>query len=199
MDPYLKALNRDDVSQWLLHLCKPAPATGQVTFEVLKQILLQGYIQASTTGHITKFDPAGVVSFYDVPPQNWRELVDTNPNGREGYGIVFGKNMLWYFGARPAIYTDKPNDNWPQNERYRLINTDINKQPTPIDWTHEREWRVRGKFQFIRTDVTLNAAWWWPVVERIIDAQNLFREYTGINQIYIMELNRVLGRTELYV
>jgi hypothetical protein len=197
MSAYLKALSRDDLSQWLLHLCKPPSSVpiGQPIW-VLQKILNDGIIAASKSEHILKFDPAGVVSFYDVPPQIWRELIDTNPSGRKGYGLVFSKNILWFLGARPTIYTDSPNDSWPTSQRYRLINTDLNKRPNPVDWTHEREWRWRGDFQFVRSDINLQEPWWWPVVERIMDAQSLLKTYSGIHQVYITELNHVINCTD---
>jgi hypothetical protein len=199
MEAYLKALARDDLSQWLLHLCKSSAAPPGQPIEVLQKILAEGNITASRSEHIIKFDPAGAVSFYDIPPQNWRELIATNPNGRRGFGLVFAKNVLWFLGARPAIYTDRPSDPWPSSQKYRLINTDLNKQPRPLDWTHEREWRFRGDLQFVRNDINLQSPWWWPVVEKIIEAQWVFRTYSGISQIYIIELNRVINRTEIYV
>ena len=199
MEAYLRALPRDDLSQWLLHLCKHSVTPPGQPIEVLQKILGEGKITASRSEHITKYDPAGVVSFYDVPPQNWKELIDTNPNGRRGFGLVFAKNVLWFLGARPAIYTDNPNDSWPDTQKYRLINTDLNKQPNPVDWTHEREWRFREDFQFVQNDINLESPWWWPVAERIMEAQLVFRMYSGIHQIYVVELNQVINRGEIYV
>ena len=200
MDPYPRALSRDDLSQWLVHLAKATVVDGKLLlpFDVMRTILRTGRVLASTVESIARYDPVGAACLYEVPPQNWSELVDTNPNGRRGYGLIVSKSAFWYKGGRPAIYTDEPDSvAWPVEERYRLIATDLNRQPKPLDWTHEREWRLRGNFMFDRLPTT--GAWWWPCVEKVKDAQITFREFVGVHSIYIMELGRILERREIFI
>lgn len=52
-------------------------------------MLNQWVTQASVSKQANKFDLAGIVSFYDVSPQSWRKLIDSNPSGRKGYGLIF--------------------------------------------------------------------------------------------------------------
>ena len=78
------------------------------------------------------------------------------------YGIAFRKRELFAAGARPVIYgvscshteVMSVEDSWYKygkrvldkmcgiglQEQYRYVGTDLTKT-TPIDWTHEREWR----------------------------------------------------------
>lgn len=198
MNKYARALSRDDLSQWLTHLTKPVWQNGPVAseFEVLREIMRTYQVLPSMSEAITRYDSQGAACFYEVPLQNYEELINTNPNGRRGYGIIVSKVAFWEKGGRPAIYTNNPdNQEWPAAERFRLIATDLVRGPTPLDWTHEREWRIRGS-------LTLEAHavdWCWPCVEKIIDAQLLFREFPGNFSIYVLELKRVLAKHEILV
>jgi len=199
MKNYIKALSRDDLSQWLVHFCKSLTFNGQQLnpFESLKSILNCNRIFASKMEAIIKYEPNGASCFYDIPPQNWWELINTNPNNRRGYGIIVSKSAFWFKGGRPCIYTENPSTiSWPPDQKYRLIFTDLLRQPFPVDWTHEREWRVVGDFTF--DPIPNQGYWWWPCVEKVVDCQVLYREFQNIDFVYVMELNRVLRRTEIF-
>lgn len=199
---YLTALNRDDISQWLVHFTKQRTHLGNLETAdiVLRYIINSQKIRASTTEAITRYHPPGATCFYDVPPKNWDQLIQTNPNGRQAYGVIVSKTAFWSKGGRPAIYTESPtNPRWPENERFRLIATNLSSQ-SPIDWTHEREWRVPTDL-----DLDLNTVWWWPCVANIGDALKLFRDFSFgspgaaivVNSIYVNELRRVILRSEI--
>ena len=193
---YLTALNRSDISSWLLHLVKPGlDSFGQPTssFEVLCNIVAEGVLRASKQPHILERDPAGAVCFYDVSPQHWKELVNTNPSRRTAHGIIVHKTALWHLGGRPAIYTDESSaDGWPERHRYRLVHTDLSRQPAPIDWTHEREWRFRGDLRLREYP----GAWCWLCVDTRETARECFRRFTGEFQVYAVAEARTFSRGE---
>jgi hypothetical protein len=165
MRTYYEAVSRADLSQWVVHLTKPVGV--QTAFDVLVSILREGQIRPAFK-FIACYCPTGAACFYDVPPVLWDSLVKTNPSDREGYGLAVAKGPLWSVGGRPVIYTDKTEvAYWPEQERFRIVNTDL-KVPPPVDWTHEREWRVRGA-------LTLSAVTpgWWPVVQTRDDLSRL--------------------------
>jgi hypothetical protein len=201
MDKYLKALSRDDLSQWLVHLCKPLsfplapilpphqPIEDIPPIQILRKILSECTIAASRTMYAQ-----GVVSFSDVPPQNWQELIETNPSGRKGFGMVFSKSVMWRLGARPAIYTDEISAAWPASNRHLLVETDLRRSP-PLDWTHEREWRYKGDFRLIQECLDIpEGTWWWPVVQSTEDAQAIFQDYPGIDTIYVIDRRATISR-----
>lgn len=196
--PYLRALSRDDISQWLVHF------TGWVNqgigpvppLEVVKSILRTGAVRASTRKEITKYSSGGAACFYDVPPALYPKIVQTNPNGRQHYGVIVAKSVVWWKGGRPAIYTERPDDTrWPAEERFRLIWTDLTRVPHPVDWMHEREWRCPGA---LTLDMPLGVApfcWWWPCVQFVAEAQALFAEFHGISAVYTHESGGVIVRS----
>lgn len=199
---YLTALNRDDISQWLVHFTKSGRINGKwyAADVVLRSIINSQRVEPSLVEAITKYYAHGAACFYDVPLQNWNQLLQTNPNGRQPYGIIVSKAAFWAKGGRPAIYTENPSrQDWPAQERFRLITTVLD-QPSPIDWTHEREWRCPSGLE-----LDLASAWWWPCVANIRDALLLFRDFSAgvqgvnviLNSIYVNELRRVIGRNEV--
>lgn len=201
LDKYTKALSRDDLSNWIVHFIKPNNTEGKYyePFEALVNIIDKGFLWASKHEAITKYQSEGAVCFYDVPYKLWKNLIKTNPNGRRGYGLVISKSVFWLLGGRPCIYTNKAFElNWPESERHLLIYTDLNRMPTPIDWTHEREWRLRGDMN-IYDHPSVTDIWWWPSVETVKDAQLLYRKFgKKIQSVYVMELERVLKSEEIF-
>jgi hypothetical protein len=192
---YLKALTRDDLSQMLIHL-SCGGSVNRMWVEpkaAMMNILREGRIRASERDEIRKYDPAGAACLYDVPWQNWQKVVETNPNKRRGYGLIVSKNAFWYLGGRPAIYDSDPGGlAWPEAQRYRLIWTDLNRQP-PVDWTHEREWRIRGDLNLdAMGTVKARHCWWAPCVERDADCAEVFATFPDVYQVYSMETKRFL-------
>lgn len=61
----------------------------------------------------------------------------------EPYGIAVSKNWLYEKGGRPVIY-DHPDtlSTYPQELRHRFCSYD---PPNGIDYTWEREWRIKGE------------------------------------------------------
>ncbi|HZI10501.1 MAG TPA: hypothetical protein VE153_08885 [Myxococcus sp.] len=197
-DKYLKALTRDDLSQVLIHLSCGGWVNGMWVEPkaAMMNILREGRIRASERKEIRQYDTAGAACLYDVPLSLWSQVVKTNPNNRRGYGLIVAKNVFWYLGGRPAIYDSDPSGKaWPETERYRLILTNLNRQP-PVDWTHEREWRIRGELNLGAISKTHPGhTWWWPCVERAAECAEVFATFPGVHHIYSMESSGVLSRS----
>lgn len=159
MDPrYLKAISRPDLSFHLIHLTR--------SYDELVSILRSGIVAPSRAEHVVRFCQDGAACFSEVPPSLWPQLVMTNPSERQPFGLIVSKVDFWRLGGRPVIYTENSNpDVWPENERYRLCHTDLLRVPQPVDWMHEREWRIRGGLQLAAfSSVLPTAIYWWPLV-----------------------------------
>jgi hypothetical protein len=204
---HLQALTRSDLSSVVVHFTQdPKIVNGNFIhpFDVLLKILEEGKVLASDATKVN--DPRGASCFYDVPYHIWRELMEKSPKKIRGYGIIVWKVIFWHLGGRPAIYTEYPTySEWPPKERFRLVPTDFCRQPDPIDWTHEREWRFPGDFPgdfdifFARSKIENfwmkyksywewpYDYWWWPCVERLGDAQRLCQKCYKVDTIYVME------------
>jgi hypothetical protein len=193
MRAYSRAISRGDLSEYLVHLSGGALRAGFALSpaQVLRSILREGRVQPSITGHILRYEPNGAACFYDVPFTFWDELISTNPNGRQGFGLIVHKKRAWQLGGRPVIYTDRPDLDWPASERFRLVRTDLAHYP-PWDWMHEREWRFRGGLEIYRAPGPSD--WWWPCVPLLNDAHALFREFPNVHWVHVMQARRTIGR-----
>lgn len=156
---------RTDMSTALIHLTRE---TGkEKTSDILYKILKEKKIKGSTTdsGFICGKEIA--VCFQDIPlnsmcqnvffEQKKREL-DSNYKLRyRAIGILIDKKFAFQKGARPVIYekTNIAKKILPESEWWRIVNLDLNDSNNIIDWTHEREWRVKGNFEFELKDVTI--------------------------------------------
>ena len=87
---------------------------------------------------------------------------------------------------------DSPNI-WPESERYRIVHTDLSRFPQPIDWTHEREWRIRGGLRL--TQPNWGHIWWWPIVPNDQWLNYLWATYPGLKSIYVIERNGLVNRS----
>lgn len=136
-------------------------------FYVLKKIVHDGFIRSGWSlrnGTPTIYGPSSAVCFTEMPLYALIDYAKVRGGYRGyvgSYGIAFRKKELFANGARPVIYglslihreVEEPHE-WAKfgyrvlhpdcgigiYEQYRYVNTNLARE-TPIDWTHEREWR----------------------------------------------------------
>lgn len=157
---------RSDMSTSLIHLTKGN--STQTVIDVLYSILKNKKIKGSTTsGFIVGNEKA--VCFQDAPlysicqntffEQKKREK-DVNYKLRyRAFGLLFDKQFMYNKGARPVIYekTEIAKAFLPSREHWRIVNFNLESDTSIIDWTHEREWRIKGNFEFELSNVTILA------------------------------------------
>jgi hypothetical protein len=70
---------------------------------------------------------------------------------------MFSKSYVYQKGGRPVIYdkTEEAKKYLPPSQWWRIVNLDVSDNNNVIDWTHEREWRVPGDFEFELSAATL--------------------------------------------
>ncbi|WP_339267710.1 DUF2971 domain-containing protein [Paenibacillus sp. FSL W8-0187] len=156
--------HRSDMSTYVFHLTKKTKTMS--ASEVLLKILNDKKLIGSTTdsGFIVGDSPA--VCFQDVPvhalcqntlyEQNYREDL----GGKIRYqpvGIGFKKKTIFHKGGRPVIYESsiKAKKFLPEEEWWRIVDFHLGNAENITDWTHEREWRVKGDMTFKLSDVVV--------------------------------------------
>lgn len=67
-----------------------------------------------------------------------------------GVGMYFDKRLIFKAGGRPVIYdnTEETRNMLSPDEHWRLVNLNLKSINNITDWTHEREWRIKGDYQF---------------------------------------------------
>ncbi|HHF2906417.1 TPA: hypothetical protein ACPJZ5_004250 [Vibrio diabolicus] len=156
---------RSDLSTGLVHLTRATDnaAVAELMFKILTERTLKG----STTEQGFIVGKEAAVCFQDAPlssvcqntwfEQKLRANGHTSKTRYHPCGFMFPKQKIYSSGGRPVIY-DKTVDAkkyLPESEWWRIVNFDLSNPDFIIDWTHEREWRVKGDFEFAIEDVTL--------------------------------------------
>jgi len=131
------------------------PATGLLThftrasrsgdaLDNLVTILRQQTIDGSARMILTK---QSVVCLFDAPITELKHLLSRKNRHRyQPFGIAVDKRYAFAQGARPVIYMPlrEARQMLPEAELCRVMALDLRRTP-PIDWTFEREWRVRDQ------------------------------------------------------
>jgi len=111
-------------------------------FDVLKEILASGTIRGSgNEGYVKGNRPA--VCFSEIPLASMHQFAApmSDPGRYRFYGIALSKQTVFEAGGRPVIYLPDGEGEWiPPEEKWRHVRFEHGH----VDYTHEREWRLRG-------------------------------------------------------
>jgi len=155
---------RSDMSAYVTHLTRENEDLNMRGVNVLIKILKEKKLKGSNNnGFISGSDTA--VCFQDAPLHGiTQNLIHEQFNREElggkiryrPYGICFRKEYVFRKGGRPVIYEQREfaKQNF-KNELWRVVTFDLSSNDKVIDWTHEREWRVKGDFTFELKNATV--------------------------------------------
>lgn len=162
---------RSDISMGLVHLTKGNEQLNafQVLMKILKEQKIVGSTNQIVNGHPRGFicGNDAVVCFQDVPLFSLSENIlleqqmhSENPSlpiRYTAFGLRFNKRYIYQNGGRPVIYekTSTAKNFLPQDEYWRIVKLDLDNDENIIDWTHEREWRIKGDFNFCLSEVEI--------------------------------------------
>lgn len=146
---------RVDLTDFLIHFTRKTETKS--AFEVLKQIISDGYIKTGWSERGTRrtvFGKSPAICFSETPLYGFVDYVNkrNEKDKIDNYGLAFTRDKLFTVGARKVIYGvtgHRPEsveadgthliEGFPEDEQYRYVLT------TSIDglndWMHEREWR----------------------------------------------------------
>ena len=188
---------RSDFTCGLVHLTKPNEDLGMNGFEVLMKILEEKTLRGSNKGFICGSD--NVVCFQDVPLQSISENIHYEQKLRKekattkrysAFGLRFAKEVIFKAGGRPVIYEKmiEAKRFLPKSEYWRIVSFDLSDKNNIIDWTHEREWRIKGDFHFE-----------WNQVEVLLSKETSFNKFYNYCKDHDLEdmLNEINGIIKL--
>ena len=163
--------HRTDISMGLVHLTKRDSKHSPlgILMKILEEKTIKGSINKIVNGHQQGFicgnNPA--VCFQDVPLHSlsenilWEQQLHRQapelPIRYSPFGLRFDKRYVFRNGGRPVIYekTNVAKDFLPEDEYWRIVKLDLENDDELIDWTHEREWRIKGDFHFDLSEVEI--------------------------------------------
>ncbi|PFJ80495.1 DUF2971 domain-containing protein [Bacillus cereus] len=189
---------RSDMSTYLIHLTKGVyDENGEQinsALEVLNKILNDKKIVGSTTesGYIIGKNKA--VCFQDMPLSGVCQNIlfeqeRTEQRSQRRYvaaGLAFSKDYIYSKGGRPVFYEQKDiaKELLDEDEWWRIVNLNLDDSNNYIDWTHEREWRLKGDFEFDLREavILLGNGKAYRAVANHIDSE-ILKQVAGINMM----------------
>lgn len=185
---------RSDLSSQIVHLTRETKEKKVV--DVLYNIVSDAKLIGSSTKGGFICGPTPAVCFQDASlaaicqnvffEQKYNEGKKNAKTRYRAVGLAFPKDYIYAKGARPVIY-DKTADAkkfLPADQQWRIVNFDLSNQESFIDWTHEREWRMPGDFNFDLKEATLlfvNEATFKTFLNKCAaDGNNLVEQVRGI-------------------
>ncbi|MDF2906049.1 MAG: hypothetical protein K0R34_1370 [Herbinix sp.] len=170
IDDWKKRISRrTDFSQGIVHLTKSNDdlTAFNVLMKILKEQVIEGSINKIVNGKQRGFicGDVPVVCFQDVPLYSLSENIQYEqclrkedkslPIRYTPFGIRFSKNYIYKHGGRPVIYEDTEiaKSFLPKDEYWRIVKFNLMDDNNIVDWTHEREWRIKGDFSFELSEV----------------------------------------------
>lgn len=134
---------REDMSDFLIHFTKGDDLQG--AYQNLKSIIDQSVVHGSS---LKIRDGSNCVCFSEAPLSSLKSGL-LNPSFYSPYspfGIITTKEHIFSLGGRPVIYQ-------PESEFYQLSADNswrhMRYEPPSVDFTWEREWRLKtGGYRF---------------------------------------------------
>lgn len=153
---------RTDISSCVVHLTREQMLNEKkvTSLAVLFKILSEKKIIGSSTATGFIIGAKQAVCFQESPlpaiaqnvyfEQKYRETNEAAKVRYRANGLAFSKPRVYRAGGRPAIYEDTAIAKafLPKEEWWRIVKLDLAKSDAYVDWSHEREWRSPGDFEF---------------------------------------------------
>lgn len=150
-DHALPYLERPDLSPFIVHLTRRSDDAS--AYANLVQILRTGEIMGSGGDGFVK-GPSKAACFMDIPLGSLKYVLNKANSGNidpryEPYGVVVSKGYAYDHGCRPVLYLSEDERETmavPRTELWRVVRFE-GVQRKRINWTHEREWRAKDRFE----------------------------------------------------
>lgn len=153
--------NRSDITTTLTHLTRAHENEDGCTLssiDVLLKILNERKIMGSTRKAFIHGEYSAVC-FQDAPTYGIGQNILHEKEYRKelggkirysANGLIFLKRYVYKKGGRPVFYEklEIAKRILPKDEWWRIVSLDLDEKDNIVDWTHEREWRVKGDFEF---------------------------------------------------
>lgn len=154
---------RTDLSSYLTHLTR-GNDDNKVRDNIIKILNDKKIIGSDNSGFICGEDTAACFQdapIYSVSQNAYHEQMYVSELGGKmrynAIGLCFKKTYVYNKGGRPVIYerTEVAKEFIRKDEWWRIVSFDLSDENNIVDWTHEREWRCKGDFEFELAEVVV--------------------------------------------
>lgn len=187
--------SRLDITIGLIHLTKAN--TDDEAFEKLWEILMakkliggRGFVNGNTPVCCFQETPLGSIA----EALNYEGFIKGEKVRYSPFGIRVIKGNIFLAGGRPVIYgkSEELKKILPANEHWRIVDLDLENKESIVDWTHEREWRVKNEYYFE-----------YPEIEVLLKNGDYFKRFVAkcISEEktdLLMNINGIINISSLY-
>ena len=159
--------HRNDITTRITHLTNGD--TPEKAFENLLSILEDrtikgghGYVCGSDAVVCLQEAPLGSIAENLLYERALRKATESTKHRYRAFGLRFTKIHIYKLGGRPVIYgpTSEFRNILPQDEWWRIVDLQLNHTKSIVDWTHEREWRIKGDLTFTYNQIEVILPCW---------------------------------------
>ena len=147
--------HRNDITSRITHLTNGN--TADEAFENLISMIEgkringgHGFINGDDAVVCLQEAPLSSISENLIYERMMRESSGSNHYRYRAFGLRFAKMFVYRKGGRPVIYgqASELRKILPKDEWWRIVDLQLDSADNIIDWSHEREWRIRGDLEF---------------------------------------------------
>ena len=191
--------HRNDITSRITHL-----TNGQTADEAFENLLSMLTNKKINGGHGFINGDDAVVCLQEAPLNSISEnllyermLRDANGTDHYRYrafGLRFAKMFVYRKGGRPVIYgkASELRKILPKNEWWRIVDLQLESKDNIIDWSHEREWRIKGdlEFKYNQTEVIVPSRTYYKKFVQYCLEKN--------RQDMLLEINGIITLDSIY-
>lgn len=157
-----RIIHRNDISSRITHLTNGDSPDD--AFQKLMKILVDkkligglGYINGNTPVVCLQEAPLSSIGENLIFERLLREGNKSNKHRYRAFGLRFSKPYIYKNGGRPVIYENAKQlkNIIPNSQYWRVVDFQLSDIINYVDWSHEREWRVKNQLSFEYDDIEI--------------------------------------------
>lgn len=188
--------HRNDITSRITHLTNGK--TAEEAFDNLLSMLESkrikgghGFINGDDAVVCLQEAPLNSISENLIYERMLREANGSNHYRYRAFGLRFAKIFVYKHGGRPVIYgqASELRKILPKDEWWRIVDLQLDSIDNIIDWSHEREWRIKGdlEFNYSQTEVIVPSRTYYKKFVRYCLDNNKQEILEGINGIITLD------------
>jgi hypothetical protein len=188
--------HRNDISSRITHLTNGS--SPDEAFENLINILDEqkiigglGYVNGKTPVVCLQESPLSSIAENLLYEKYLRDENMSEQHRYRAFGLRFAKPFVYSKGGRPVIYGDVKEMKaiLPESEYWRIVDLKLQDLNNFVDWSHEREWRVKKelKFKYSQTEVIVPSRHYYKKIIEYCEEKERMDILKGINGIITLD------------
>lgn len=191
-----RIVHRNDLSSRITHLTNGKSADD--AFNNLISILLDkklkgglGYVNGNIPVVCLQEAPLSSIGENLLYEKFLRSENNSNKFRYRAFGLRFSKPYIYRKGGRPVIYENSKEikEIIPKSEYWRVVDFQLSDVNDYVDWSHEREWRVKKSllFEYNQTEIIVPSKRYYKKFVTYCEENDRMDILSGINGIITLD------------